>query len=644
MNKRSLHIIIFVCLLLATLSSTAQEILSPLSSFPIPVAAKSNDTLRLEIPFFDDFSDYEGLPDPNRWLSNQAFINKDYAPQPPSVGVATLDALDQNGELYPQASTNLFYADTLASQIIRLDSITGTYQRRLSPSDSVTLSFYFLPGGWYGNQWERVGDAPSSQDTLFLDFYNSVDSSWVTVWFTPGFDADTAGIASHWPWRYTTIKIEDSCFFSDKFQFRFRNYASLDPNPKSGIAGNCDQWNIDYIYLDRNRTLADSFFRDITFVEKAPSMLKHYQAMPARQFRAGDMKSELEMTISNRYNQTLASNYSYVVLNEAGQQIGNYDGGYENIVPFYPAGTYQNMPVHSRPPVNFCFPISDESADYSIIHVVREGVGGDNHGGNDTLRFTQTLGNYYAYDDGVPENGYGLTSTGNHMWFAYRFDLNTADTLTAVDLYFNRTRNCENEGIQFQICVWSCRKGVPDALLYKDSEKRTPQFKGFNEFYRYALSNQVRISDTVFIGFEQLSNDFINIGFDRGNDARPWSYYRTGNEWSHSILSGAVMMRPVFGASALLSTHQVSPDNDKIQFSVFPNPINDHLNISINRDFVGEQYQLQLYSISGKLLLTQTLSSSTLQLPANYANGVYVVRITNIATGDFSTKKIIINH
>ena len=134
----------------------------------------------------------------------------------------------------------------------------------------------------------------------------------------------------------------------------------------------------------------------------------------------------------------------------------SYDGGYENIVSFYPDGKYQEVAVHSNPPVNFQFPESSTQRSYKIVHTVKEGVGGDYHSSNDTMTFTQVFGDYYAYDDGVPENGYGLTSTGGKQWLAYRFDLNTQDTLTAVDLYFNRTRNGENENVQFRLCVWDC--------------------------------------------------------------------------------------------------------------------------------------------------------------------------------------------
>ena len=326
-------------MLLAAHSVLAQEVLAPLLSRPATAALVApKHRVVLELPFFDDFSDYEGRPDSARWLSTQAFVNKDYAPLPPTVGMVTLDALDGDGNLYPQASTNLFTADTLASQTIRLDSLTGAYQQRLQPSDSIILSFFYVPGGWYGNPWELVGDEPSTNDSLFLDFYDAQEEMWHVVWATPGFNADTAGIRSLWPWRYASVTIDDPRYLTDQFRFRFRNYASLDPNPKSGISGNCDHWNLDYVYLNRNRTSGDSLFRDVAFVEKAPSMLKNYQSMPARQFAGSDMAQRIEMKIVNRYSQTLSSTYAYTVYDETGGVVKSYNGGYENIPAFYPFG------------------------------------------------------------------------------------------------------------------------------------------------------------------------------------------------------------------------------------------------------------------------------------------------------------------
>ena len=630
------HSILIVLLsFLLPLATNAQEVLLPLSSAPRQTP-KSTDTLLLELPFFDDFAEYEGSPDARRWLSTQAFVNKDYAPQPPSVGVVTLDALDQNGNLYPQASTNLFTADTLASQVIRLDSLTGAYKRKLTPADSVYLSFYYLPGGWYGNMWERVGDTPQPQDSLLLEFYTSIDSSWHAVWAIGGHDADTAGISTKWPWKYVAIKITDEIFFTKEFRFRFRNYASLDANPKNGIAGNCDHWNLDYIYLSHNRSCGDSLYRDVAFVRKAPSMLANYQAMPARQYRSHHMATELDMLIVNRYNQTLASNYSYTVYNASGQALNHYDGGYENIPSFYPDGRYQEMGVHSNPPIQFSFPESNNSASYRIVHVVREGVGGDNHTGNDTLVFTQTFDNYYAYDDGTAENGYGLTNTGSKVFIANAYSLTVEDTLTAVDIYFNRTRNGENENVRFQLCVWKDEGGKPGELLYKEDTKMEPAFEGLNRFHRYILSEPVVVSGDIFVGFEQLSNDYINIGFDRNTDSRDKICYRTSNDWQHSILMGSLMMRPLFGTDATVAVATVE---NSLSVSLYPNPAQSTVNILCNGN--SEDIILSLYDIRGRLLWTQpytaTLSVDTIP------SGIYLLRIEGKTTGSVIHRKLIIN-
>lgn len=634
--------ILFLCI--AASISYSQEILAPLSSAARRQAPKSSDTVVLELPFFDDFSDYEGLPSPKLWLSNQAFVNKDYAPKPPSVGMVTLDALDGNGDLYPHASTNLFAADTLTSQIIRLDSLTEGYQRQLAPADSICLSFFVLPGGWYGNQWELVGDAPSTEDSLFLEFFDGIDSQWNTVWATGGYYADTTGITSRWPWSFVCVKIDDPRYLTKNFQFRFRNYASLDKNPKSGIAGNCDQWNIDYVYLNRNRNMGDSLFRDVAFVEKAPSLLKNYQAMPARQFADSEMQQQLQISIVNRYNQTLASNYSYTVSKADGQQVSNYDGGFENIPSFFPNGSYQTMPLHASPAVNFSLPVASDMMNgtpvsYNVTHVVREGVSGDNHNSNDTIVFNQVFDNYYAYDDGIPENGYGLTAPGSKVWLACRYSLNTPDTLTAVDLYFNRTRNGENENIQFQLCVWNCENGRPSSIIYKDNNRFTPEFDGMNDFHRYPLSTALVVSDSIFVGFEQLSNDFINLGFDRSTDARQHTYYRTSGEWMQSILKGSVMLRPVFGETALSAIHDAH-STSALHVRLFPNPTDSQATISLQDAGGYEHISISIYDQQGRLVSTCHNSPSihTEGLPC----GVYIVRITDSLSGSSAIEKLII--
>lgn len=635
--KRSRYILTLVALIVATLSALGQEVLIPLSSQHRSPASKHRDTVVLTLPFFDDFSNYEGTPDAKRWLTPHALVNRDYAPKAPTLGMVTLDALDECGNLYTQASTNLFGADTLASQPIRLDSLLSPTRRALTIGDSIMLSFFYLPGGWYGNMWERVGTAPGAEDSLFLEFYTSEDSSWHVVWCTEGRDADTAGASSRWPWRFVSVMVTDPMFLTRDFQFRFRNYASLDVNPKTGIAANCDQWNIDYVFMDRNRRSSDSLYRDIAFVEKAPSMLKNYQAMPARHYHPGDMAANVDMTIVNRYSQTLASNYSYDVFNENGTAIGHYDGGYENVPAFFPTGAYQTYAGHASPAVNFAYPAMTEPASFRVVHVVREGVGGDNHVCNDTVVFNQVFNNYYAYDDGFPENGYGLTSSSSKVWLAYRYDVAVADTLTALDIYFNRTRGAENEGIYFYLCVWNDNNGHPGSMLFRESEVAHPEFDGLNDFHRYVLSQPQVLSGRIYVGFEQTSNDFINIGFDRSNDSRENIFYRTGNEWQNSILSGSLMLRPVFGEAAAVGveTPDVVPD-----FTIYPNPASNVVSLHCDETFAVDA-TVEIYDMMGRRVLAEP-SAHTISV-ATLPQGIYMVRLVKDGIVQTMVKKLVIS-
>ena len=89
------------------------------------------------------------------------------------------------------------------------------------------------------------------------------------------------------------------------------------------------------------------------------------------------------------------------------------------------------------------------------------------------------------------------------------------------------------------LCVWSCQNGIPGELLYRDDTRYKPYFDGLNRYHRYKLDNPVVVSDTIFVGFEQQTTDFINLGFDRNTDSRRQTFYRVSNEWMQSIWTGS---------------------------------------------------------------------------------------------------------
>lgn len=606
--------------LLAPVAAQCQEVLLPASWQGYSVYAKSAATA-VTLPFFDDFSDYNGVPAADRWTESGALVNTGFGNRPPTVGMLTLDAYDADGRLYPQASTSLFPADTAMSLPLRLDSLTA--------GDSVVLSFYYLPGGGSGNLWERIGDTPDGQDSLFLDFYAAADSQWHTVWSRGGVSEDSLIAQTGLSWQYVAVAISDSMYFDSAFRFRFRNYCSLQDNGKPGMAGGGDQWNIDYVVVDRGRDAAAApEFRDVAFVAPAPSMLAHYQAMPARQYRPSEMAQTIGMTITNLYSSALATQYKYAVVDGDGDTLYRYDGGYENAPAFLPGGSYQTAAAHAAPAVGYAFETGDTPREYTIVHMVREGVGGDDWQQNDTVRFTQTFGNYYAYDDGTAENGYGLTSTASRIYLACRFDLNVRDTLTAVEMMVNRTLGAQNEAIQFYLTVWQADEdGKPGAVLYRDEERRRPVAGGFES---YELEHAVALEGSIFVGFEQVGNNYINIGFDRNTNSADRIYYLTSTAWQQSILSGSLLLRPHFGSSGTQGVEEAV----ETRLTVWPNPASERVRIG------WECLQWQLYDCRGSVLL---MGSGTTVAVDGLPSGVYLLKVM-APTGEARMTKIIVQH
>ena len=605
--------------------AAAQEVLLPLQWGPVASPSVKSADEPVQLPFFDDFAMPTAMPSATLWNNGGASTGNGAGLMPPTVGVATLDAVGADGKLYDGAAAGLFMADTLGSRAIALDG--------LRPEDSVVLSFYYLPGGGMGDLWLRIGDAPEVNDSLMLEFYRAADSAWVPVWSRGGTEVDSLVAATGRAWQYVAVAITDTAFFNDGFAFRFRNLCSVAATSKPGLAGNCDYWHLDYVLVDQGRSiLGEPEFRDVAFVDPAPSLLAHYQAMPARQYCQSEMATTLAMTITNLFSSPLATQYQYAVLDAEGDTLYRYDGGFENAPAFLPGGDYQTAQAHAAPMVEYAFPEGIEREEYTIVHTVREGVGGDIHGGNDTVRFRQVFADYYAYDDGTAENGYGLTSTASRVYLAYRFDLNNEDTLTAVDMSFNRSLNAENEDVPFYITVWRCHNGMPREVLYRDHSGRRPVLEGLDGFHRYVLEESVVVSDSIFVGFEQTNNYFINIGFDRNCDASDRIWYLTGTEWQRSILRGSLMMRPCFGAAATVGIEHVGEN----AIGMYPNPANEGVRI----EGMSADVQVWIYDMTGKLVVSAKGNHiETRGLP----EGVYVVRCVD-GEKAVAMEKLIIKH
>jgi hypothetical protein len=600
----------------------------------------------LRLPFFEDFSNYTGYPNENLFIDKQAFVNNTFPVFPPTIGVVTLDALNEYGEVYPHLGTTSRGADTLTSRFIRLDSLfVGETGKEITPADSLYFSFFFQPGGVNvaGNSGEVIGSQPNKNDSLVLEFGYTKEgiTYWDHVWATPGFNV------SEWisenPFQYfkqILIPITHNNYLCDSFQFRFRNYASLEPQPGiTGWEGNVDQWHIDYIRLDVNRNINDAFSDDLAFVSPTTSFLKNYQAMPWKQFQNTDMNSNFTNQLTNLNNPIDPNNpnnpnygirtskYQYTItLN--GNIEAQYASGSIDIRPYYTHGI-QIYPSQASPTISYKPNSLKDTATFVITHVFQNDAGIDIYPQNDTCVFEQKFANYYAYDDGTAEYGYCLNNQYNIAYLAMKFPLHVQDTLSAVQMWFNHTKNDENKDAVFSIVVWKDADGEPGEVLYKMDELR-PQFsEQFLDFVEYRFDKKFPVSGTIWVGFQQQGNVQLNIGFDQNNDAREFFRYNTRGIWETSAYKGVPMLRPMFGE--LKKPNSIDQTSVTSTTILYPNPANKQVtitNYALNQ-VQGRITSIEIFDIYGRKCHASRVTCHENNIDiSHFPAGIYFVRVT----------------
>ncbi|MCL2434565.1 MAG: T9SS type A sorting domain-containing protein [Lentimicrobiaceae bacterium] len=603
----------------------------------------------LLLPFFEDFSNYTGYPNEKLFMDKQAFVNHTFPVFPPTIGVVTLDALNEHGELYPHLTTTPRGADTLTSRYIRLDSLfLADTIRRITPADSIYFSFYFQPGGGgvAGAGVEAtIGNQPEHNDLLILEFGYTVleDTVYVTywdqVWFSHGFNIDEWLAENPLEYfRQVLIPITDPKYLCDNFQFRFRNFASLEP--QQGIAGwegNVDQWHIDYIRLDVNRNSNDIFTNDLAFVSPTTSFLNNYQAMPWKQFQPSNMKSNFTNQLTNLSDAARTSIYQYNIT-----QHGNVVYEYNilmhafQIMHYFEKGI-QSQPDQAFPAIGFT-PVLKDTTVFTITHIFRIAEAEDFALANDTCVFEQKFYDYYAYDDGTAEYGYCINNQFNVAYLAMKFSLKEPDDLSAVRMWFNQTRNSANENALFSIFVWKDNNGVPGDTLYTLEGNRPGFEEDFLDFVEYPFNKKVPVSGTFWVGFQQHGNVQLNIGFDQNTDSREFFRFNTRGIWEESVFKGTPMLRPVFGE---ITSSPNCCEPSPVPAMLKPNPANDWIEIINVKSRITN---IEIYDMMGRKQKAEGRTENSgikiniSQLPT----GIYFVRIHK-ENNTFETLKLIKN-
>ena len=606
--KRSQAILYILLFLLFHNGLKAQEVAIPLSEnreaaeyYRHFSAKKATNADTLELPFREDFSTSSVQPDPAKWTDRDVFVNNTYCINPVTNGVATLDAFDYSGSIYPGAtlSPRTFVADVLSSRPINLD---------FPPGDSIYLSFYYQPEGY--------GDIPDDSDSLMLDFYETDLSRWVNVW-------RTGGTALH-EFRQVLIPVTGEQFLKKGFRFRFRNRASLPSNPHyPDKRGNVDHWNVDYIRLDRYRSASDSILRDVAFTTSLNSVLNDFSALPWSHFETA-YNTTLDPYIFARYgnNDSITRNITRSLIFEEPWYGDSFNPG---------APTAQDLEAGSDTIVQFdtYYPLDFDRGDSALIRYTAS-LRTDEFDpkDNDTVVFDQFFGDYYAYDDGTAEAGIGIRGQGSaNSSMAVKYHSFIPDQLGGVRISFNQLYDSLNLGYYFKLIVWDDNNGVPGSIIWEDEKDYTPVYsEEFPGFVSYYFTSPVPVDGPFYVGWRQYSEYLLNVGLDLNTtlSSQVRFYIDYKGQWVESDIPGVMMLRPFLYDE---STSIQDPGKATREFRVYPNPSSGIIRLQLQPDQLSGNSLVEIFDAGGRRVLTRNISAPSLDT-GHLPDGLYIIRVS----------------
>ncbi len=571
------------------------------------------DTLGLQ--FFDDFTSTRVYPDMARWRDSQVFINSNFPISPPSFGVATFDNLNKKGAPYRALSGNTSGgSDSLTSNIINLKTDKRS-NLAYTIADSIYLSFFY--------QTQGIGDPLDGTDSLVLKFKDT-GGDWRTVWKAKG--------TSVKPFKQVLVGIKDSRFLSAGFQFRFINFGKN--------TGNMNQWHVDYIRMEKGRNMHDTVVEDLAINSVPVGPLRIYESMPYNHFKADASTNTLDFhSISHRnsYIGTINAFYLCYVFNKYDTLIKEYDtAGFDT----------EKLSDHMD---TFFTPIQMDtfSGKEPIVRIKYRAWGGSNDEILTNNEYTKTVyfKNYYAYDDGSAEGGYGLdygSLPPGPAYSALKFEMFKADTLGGISIFFNRSVS-DVIFKPFTLIVWKVLSEPPanttknDVILKKIDMVTTRYSDSINGFINVILDTPLILpAGNFYIGWQQNSNFILNVGYDNNykylhqGGRNPNIFYNLNGYWERvsSTITGVPMIRPLFGGKLKDPSgirEQAAFKTNKV--FIYPNPsgISSLLMVDSETDIRS----VKVYDISGKLCLE--LSGENVQEinVANLSAGFYQVLVSD---------------
>ncbi|MFT4685555.1 MAG: hypothetical protein ACJATN_000697 [Neolewinella sp.] len=573
------------------------------------------------LPFFDDFA-YDGVrPNPALWQDDDVLINRNFAQDPPSIGVATFDGVDVTGQPYEggNGGQRTVVRDYLTSSPVNLRDSTGT-----------TLTFYLQPRGF--------GNRPETQDSFLVEFLD-VAGTWNTVYKKEGV-FDTWPNNEPLPFEPVLLAIPDEYLYNG-FQFRFAS--------KSSEQGAVDMWHLDYVKLSKIPT---PFLNDVAIVE-TPSVLlaPPYTSMPIRHFRGGEnlLADSIYITLRNfSLDERPVNTDSRVVVidnipnspfavDEEFNIVFKNIGGTDNSVPGETVITASATTVPFTQLRRFLNTGYDEDASIKLALTYDLEIpsqSGDFDGGvllnNDFATQSTCFDNYMAYDDGTAE----VIIEGNQgTTILQKYEAFVADELKGIRIRIPRVLG--SLGSQEIKLVVYTGDGQPDpdsrvAFDFPIRYAETYFRDSLQGYTTYIFPEIVPLQAGIFyVGWEQQRADRnIGVGFDRNNAPENVQWFDNGNGFMPitGTTMGAIMVRPLLSGFEGFPTSVPEYTEADALVDVFPNPTNGTLYLRPRPTTTGS-LNYRLFSLTGALLAADQVRQAIElgHLPA----GIYLLEVTD---------------